>query len=134
MNDANITNDKLRSAGPKLEHIRESVTGVRIEAARQTERMRSIKDGLAAMDVNLTLIDGNLKRIDQNMSNMQLNMNKMAISLQVHTSLLQEYKRRTESLEKTTKEVHLFRWQAIGIVAVITILAAYLAHLLPGLN
>lgn len=134
MSDSHITHDRIRSSGQNIEQIRESVTGVRVEAARQTERMRSIKDVLAAMDVNMTRIDGTLRRIDQNMSNMQQDMTQLEVALQVNTNSLREHMRRTEELENPMKDVHKFRWQATGIVVVITIVASYLAKLLPGLN
>lgn len=106
--------ERLHAAEKNIEQIRESVNGLRIEEARQTEQISSIRDVLVSINANMTKMDCHLTALTTSMNNMQT-------TLAVNTQSLQEHMRRTEVLETHVEEFKKFQWKVFGAIAVLTI-------------
>jgi chromosome segregation ATPase len=116
-----MSTERLRAAEQNIYQIRDSVQNLRVEEARQTEQLVSIRDASVRHDgqfkdiqCQFRDINSTMAAISSTMHEMQSTMATMSATLSVNTESLKQHMRRTEQLENRVSPLEKFQYKMIG--------------------
>jgi len=103
-----VSIERLKVAEHNIEAIRVDVNSLRVEEARQTEQLVSIRESLVRHD-------GQFYEITRTLTAIQAAMQTMSDTLVRNTVSLEDHVRRTTNLENRIAPLEQGHWKATGM-------------------
>lgn len=118
--------ERLSNAERNIASIQDSVNALRVEEARQTEQLSSIRE-------SHTRHDGQFTEISRTLTSIQATMRQMSDTLVRNTTSLEDHMRRTSNLENRVAPLEQGHWKAAGMWAAASVIGGVIAALLMKL-
>ncbi len=119
--------ERLKATEENIQQIRESVGNLRIEEARQTERLSSIRDALSRHDGQFSSIQSQFQEVSKTLNSNTSTIQEISKTLAVNTESLKLHMKRTDHLENRVSPLEKFHWKLVGGAAVVSIIGGFVA-------